>query len=72
MALQSYPLGYVVPGIKLRQKMVSWWSSAGSWRALRHRQFFSLAELNVTISTLLTKLNDRAFRKLPRMPPRAL
>ncbi|MCY4421375.1 MAG: IS21 family transposase, partial [Gammaproteobacteria bacterium] len=33
--------------------------------ALRHRQFFSLAELNVTISTLLTKLNDRAFRKLP-------
>lgn len=33
--------------------------------ALRHRQFFSLAELNVTISTLLIKLYDHAFRKLP-------
>lgn len=33
--------------------------------ALRHRQFFSLAELNATISKLLVKLNERPFRKLP-------
>ena len=33
--------------------------------ALRHRQFFSLAELNATISQLLEKLNARPFRKLP-------
>ena len=36
-----------------------------SWFCGRHRQFFSLAEHSVTISTLLIKLNDRAFRKLP-------
>lgn len=33
--------------------------------ALRHRQFFSLAELNAAIGALLIKLNDRTFRKLP-------
>ena len=33
--------------------------------ALRHRQFFSLAELNATIQPLLAKLNTRPFRKLP-------
>lgn len=33
--------------------------------ALRHRQFFSLAELNAAIRSLLIKLNARAFRKLP-------
>ena len=33
--------------------------------ALRHRQFFSLAELNRVISELLEKLNARPFRKLP-------
>lgn len=32
---------------------------------LRHRQFFSLAELNAAIAELLVKLNDRPFRKLP-------
>jgi transposase len=33
--------------------------------ALRHRQFFSLVELNSVIGELLEKLNKRAFRKLP-------
>jgi transposase len=33
--------------------------------ALRHRQFFSLGELNAAIRELLDKLNDRPFRKLP-------
>jgi transposase len=33
--------------------------------ALRHRQFFSLAELNAVIRELLVKLNARPFRKLP-------
>ncbi len=33
--------------------------------ALRHRQFFSLAELNTAISKLLEPLNARSFRKLP-------
>lgn len=32
---------------------------------LRHRQFFSLAELNAAIAELLTDLNHRAFKKLP-------
>jgi transposase len=32
---------------------------------LRHRQFFSLAELNQAIRELLGPLNDRPFRKLP-------
>lgn len=32
---------------------------------LRHRQFFSLAELNEAIAELLVRLNDRPFRKLP-------
>jgi len=32
---------------------------------LRHCTFFSLAELNATIRTLLEKLNARPFRKLP-------
>jgi transposase len=31
---------------------------------LRHRQFFSLEELNVAISELVAELNARAFRKL--------
>ena len=33
--------------------------------ALRHRQFFSLLELNAAIIELLVRLNSRAFRKLP-------
>ena len=33
--------------------------------ALRHRTFFSLAELNAAIAKLLERLNARAFRKLP-------
>ena len=33
--------------------------------ALRHRTFFSLAELNAAIATLLERLNTRPFRKLP-------
>ena len=32
---------------------------------LRHREFFSLAELNTTLSELLEKLNTRPFKKLP-------
>jgi hypothetical protein len=31
--------------------------------ALRHRKFFSLAELNQAIRELLDKLNQRSFRK---------
>ena len=33
--------------------------------ALRHRTFFSLAELNAAIAKLLERLNERPFRKLP-------
>ena len=33
--------------------------------ALRHRTFFSLAELNAAIAKLLDRLNRRPFRKLP-------
>ena len=33
--------------------------------ALLHRTFFSLAELNAAIATLLERLNTRPFRKLP-------
>ena len=33
--------------------------------ALRHRTFFSLVELNAAIATLLERLNNRPFRKLP-------
>jgi len=33
--------------------------------ALRHRKFFSLAELNQAIRELLTQLNQRPFRKRP-------
>jgi transposase len=33
--------------------------------ALRHRKFFSLAELNQAIRELLAKLNERPFRKRP-------
>ena len=32
---------------------------------LRHRQFFSLEELNRAITDLLVELNERAFKKLP-------
>jgi transposase len=32
---------------------------------LRHRQFFSLSELNATLGELLEKLNSRPFKKLP-------
>jgi len=32
---------------------------------LRHRTFFSLAELNQAIATLLTEYNNRPFQKLP-------
>lgn len=33
--------------------------------ALRHRTFFSLAEANAAVRELLTKLNQRPFKKLP-------
>ena len=33
--------------------------------ALRHRRFFTLAELNQTIADLLAELNQRPFKKLP-------
>jgi len=33
--------------------------------ALRHRKFFSLAELNQATRELLTKLNHRPFRERP-------
>lgn len=33
--------------------------------ALRHRTFFSLAELNTAIGQLLERLNDKPFKKLP-------
>ena len=33
--------------------------------ALRHRTFFSLAELNAAVARLLERLNTRPFRKLP-------
>ena len=33
--------------------------------ALRHRTFFSLAELNAAIAALLERLNERPFKKLP-------
>ena len=32
---------------------------------LRHRRFFSLAELNMAIATLIGELNTRDFKKLP-------
>ena len=32
---------------------------------LRHRQFFSLAELDAAVAALLPGLNERAFKKLP-------
>ena len=32
---------------------------------LRHRRFFSLAELNTAIATLIGELNTRPFKKLP-------
>ncbi len=32
---------------------------------LRHRRFFSLAELNKAIAELLVDLNERPFKKLP-------
>lgn len=40
---------------------------AGRWilAALRHRRFFSLTELNESIRELLSRLNQRPFRKLP-------
>lgn len=33
--------------------------------ALRHRQFYSLSELNESIAALLERLNDRPFKKAP-------
>jgi transposase len=33
--------------------------------ALRHQSFFSLSELNTAIATLLERLNQRPFKKLP-------
>jgi hypothetical protein len=32
---------------------------------LRHRKFFSLAELNAAIGVLREKFNNRRFKKLP-------
>ena len=37
--------------------------------ALRHRQLFSLAELNEAIRELVRKLNQKPFHKLPGTAP---
>ena len=47
-------------GTKLGVQLVERWILA----RLRHQQFFSLAELNTAIATLLTTLNHRPFKKL--------
>ena len=53
---------------KPRDKARSRWrcssSSAGSWQRLRHRRFFSLAELNEAIAGLVIDLNARPMRRL--------
>ncbi|MCU7875282.1 MAG: IS21 family transposase [Candidatus Thiodiazotropha sp. (ex Lucinoma borealis)] len=42
-------------------RLVSRWILA----ALRHQRFFSIAEINRAIETLLQKLNERPFKRLP-------
>ncbi|XVN20037.1 IS21 family transposase [Pseudomonas corrugata] len=59
------PLARANPRTKPRSKSACKWSSGGSWRVLRNRQFFSLSELNTAIGVLLDRLNQRPFKKLP-------
>jgi transposase len=49
------------PKVEVAVQIVERWILA----RLRHRQFFSLAELNAAIALLLVDLNARAFKKLP-------
>ena len=49
------------PKVEVGVQVVERWILA----RLRHRQFFSLAELNTAISELLVDLNNRPFKKLP-------
>jgi len=46
--------------VEVGVQVVEWWILA----ALRHRTFFSLAELNQAIRELLEKLNDAPFQKM--------
>lgn len=49
------------PRVELTVLLVCRWILA----CLRHQRFFSLEELNAAIRPLLTKLNERAFQRLP-------
>jgi transposase len=49
------------PKVEVGVQLVERWILA----RLRHRRFFSLAELNAAIRELLGELNRRAFKKLP-------
>ncbi len=49
------------PKVEVAVQIVERWILA----RLRHRRFFSLAELNAAISELLVDLNARPFKKLP-------
>ena len=49
------------PKVEVAVQVVERWILA----RLRHRRFFSLAELNAAIAELLADLNRRAFKKLP-------
>lgn len=49
------------PKVEVGVQVVERWILA----RLRHRQFFSLADLNIAISELLVELNNRPFKKLP-------
>ena len=49
------------PKVEVAVQVVERWILA----RLRHRRFFSLAELNAAIGELLHDLNQRAFKKLP-------
>lgn len=49
------------PKVEVAVQVVERWILA----RLRHRTFFSLADLNRSIAALLVELNQRAFKKLP-------
>jgi len=57
LQLMTFDKAKVETGVQIVQR----WIVA----ALRHRKFFSLAELNQAIRELLDKLNQRPFRKRP-------
>ncbi len=56
MQFSTYEKAKVEAGVQLVER----WILA----RLRHRRFYSLAELNAAIGTLLEELNERAFQKL--------